>query len=469
MKKISYPVFFLLALISLQGCSKYTELEVKGPSKEKLDIILVPSHYYGQDAGSNKQWVKDAEAIRKQLLEHHFWKNYRNKINMYRLDVSIADDFMQSGENWVPNQAKIKAFALENFPSLDFNQNDQIIFAVESVAYNNEPWHIPVTRGDPNIVQLETGPHLDTVVHEFGHSFGLLADEYEFELTISDWESKDPNTASGKEGNRCDDKWGDLKDVVIDAPGTFMEKEGWRTSRTVGCYLATKEKSQAKGFRPVNGGCIMNQVTDTFPFCPVCQRQLIKQLSKYTPFDKKSYHQVKTFQSPSEFKDATINLAVINFDQLTYLYPKPVPPDWPELSLDIDAPLPGVLAGRLYAQSGVSFTSGVIFKEEHFNASSPNVLGATTLNPMERALIAGYFSFKRICAIGIYNTGSTSVTLRTYNVAFLETGEATVASNADTKPFIGIRATGPIHRFEIDAPSATGFSVDDLSFGECPE
>jgi len=468
MKNISYPVFLLLALIFMQGCSdNYTELEVKGPPTEKLDIALVPSHFYGADAGDNPQWVKDAEAVRKRLLEHHFWKNYRDKINIYRLDVSITNDFKKDPEGiWSPDDEIIKELAQTNLP-LDFNQNDQIIFVIESGAYEKDPIHSEGhTRGDPNVTKLET-KKLNVVVHEFGHSFGRLGDEYDKTVDLG-WKSPYPNNATPQSGDTCDDKWKDLYKVVIDAPGTWIEHELLRDERKVGCFDNTNEGSPGKLFRPIYQACIMRSNPDEFPFCPVCQRQLVTLLSKYAPYDT-VYFQVETYQDPSAFKNATINPLVINFDVVSDLYPKPVvPPDLPGPVLKIHAPLPGLRAARFYAHAGVSFTSGVIFEEPLLNASPPNVLGATSLNPEERALIAGYFFSRRICAVGIYNTGSTGVTLRTYNAAFIETGNASVAFNQNTKPFIGIRSSEPIYRFEIDAPSAKGFSVDDLSFGECP-
>ena len=468
MKKVGYPVILLLALIFMQGCSpSYKELEVKGPPDEKLDIVLVPSHFYGEDPADNTKWIADAAAIQKKLLEHHFWKNYRDKINLYRLDASITNDFKNSGEgSWAPDDETIKEFAQVNLPF--FNQKDQIIFVIESDAYKNDAiYSSGHTRADLNMVKLETD-HLYSLVHEFGHSFGELYDEYGVKVTIPDWKSDYPNIATVQPGNTCNDKWKDLNNVVIEAPGTWIESEAWRFSRIVGCYDTTTEGFEVKGFRSTVEACIMNN-DEAFPFCPVCQRQLVTLLNKYTPNDR-LYDQVEHFQSPAEFKKATINPLVINFDHVSDLYPKsPGPPDGNEPVFKINAPLPGVLAGSLYAQSGVSFTSGVIFADSHANASPPNVLGATSLNPKERALIAGYFFSRRICAVGIYNTGSTSVTLRTYDAAFLETGKAASASSAETETFVGIRAIWPIYRFEIDAPSAKGFRVDDLSFGECPK
>jgi hypothetical protein len=480
MKKITHTVFLLLCLIYLQGCSAYTELEVHGPTEEKLDILLVPSHFYSPDAGGNPKWVADAEAVRKKLLEHPFWSKYRDKVNVYRLNSSTADDFKASdGVHWVPDREWIKEFAHVNFPALEFHQNDQIIFVIESDAYQKDPIYFTGnTRGEPNIVTLETG-HIESLVHEFGHAFGGLGDEYAFGLSIENWVSDYPNIATLQTGDRCEDRWNDLMNVVILAPGTDYEGELQRGERMTGCFLATYPESKTKGFRPVSFTCIMNQIDDKYPFCPVCQRQLVTLLNKYTPFDdNKLYDKGGTYQEPAKFMEASQNLSVINFDQSVAFDAKTGKPiDASKPVTDVVAPAPGKLAGEIYADAGVHFTSGVILKQPFGNAPPtwPNVLSTTPINPKEHALVAGYFLSKRICAIGIYNTGISGVTLSTYNAAFIKTGIATIDSNVGNNTFIGLRTTEPIYRFEIGAASATGplkateFAVDNLYFGECPK
>src|SRR5918911_680022 len=276
MKKMLSPVFLVLCF-SLLGSASYSDrtvLEFNGPPGKKLDIVLVPSHYYGTKAGANPQWTADAETIRKTLLEHHFWKRYRAKINLYRLDVSLQTDFKQSGPNWAPDEEAIKAFALSKFPqTLDFKQNDQIIFVVESGGYDKDPMkNLPgLTMGHPNIVTLETAK-TGALVHEFGHAFGHLGDEYNQQTVLV--KSTFPNIATDQPGDKCEDKWGDLIKVVIPAPGTPIEDKLWQISRVVGCYDATAPNSTGKRYRPTSDACVMGMINDGYPFCPVCQRQL---------------------------------------------------------------------------------------------------------------------------------------------------------------------------------------------------
>jgi hypothetical protein len=261
-----------------------SQLAAQSPPDEKLDIVLLPSHYYGLNAGANPQWTADAEAFKERLWGHHFWSGFRSKMNFHRVDVSTADDFYvtPSSEYWVPDQTRIKEFAVERVPSLDFEGNDQIIFIVESEAYANDPLRTPnigITRGDPNILTIESS-RINSLAHEFGHSFGGLGDEYGSRVSI-DIPSRNPNIASDHDGDTCDDKWGDLIGLVIEAPGTWIEDAPHL--RTVGCHLTTLPPSAATWYRPTLEACIMNQINDRFPFCPVCARHLESLMSRYAP------------------------------------------------------------------------------------------------------------------------------------------------------------------------------------------
>ena len=179
---MKHPVYLVLGVIVLilTGCKHLIDLETHGSPAEKLDIVLVPSHYYGESAGTNAQWIADAEAIKETLLEHHFWTQYRKKINMYRLNNSTSDDFSMIGESWRPDRQRIKDFAFGEAPFLEFSKNDQIICVMETDGYRNDPLvrSYGDTRGDPNIVTVESNKIMNVLVHEFGHAFGNLGDEY---------------------------------------------------------------------------------------------------------------------------------------------------------------------------------------------------------------------------------------------------------------------------------------------------
>lgn len=282
--KCSACIAGVLVTVLLSWREEAQPIAPQGPPEEKLDVVLLPSHYYGVNAGSNPQWITDAEAFKERLLGHQFWSRFRSKMIVHRVDVSTADDFYiaSSSEYWVPDQARIRQFAVERVPFLDFEQGDQIIFIVESEAYADDPQRTPnigITRGDPNILTIESS-RISSLVHEFGHSFGGLGDEYGSRVSI-DIPARNPNIASDHDGDTCEDKWGDMMGLVIEAPGTWIE--GAPQLRTVGCHVTTEPSSEATWYRPTLEACIMNQINDSFPFCPVCARHLESLMTRYAP------------------------------------------------------------------------------------------------------------------------------------------------------------------------------------------
>ena len=453
---MKHPVYLLLGVVVLMltGCKHLTALETHGPPAEKLDIVLVPSHYYGESADTNAQWIADAEAIKETLLEHHFWTRYRKKINMYRLNKSTADDFSMAGELWRPSRQKIKNFAFGEAPFLEFSKNDQIIYVMESDGYRNDPLVTSYgdTRGDPNIVTVESDKIMSVLVHEFGHAFGNLGDEYP-KRHADWWVSGYPNIATVHPDNRCEDRWADLMGVVIEAPGTWIEN--FRSLRTVGCYQANDPDSEGTTYKPTQSACIMDQINDSFPFCPVDQRHLVTLLDQYSPQTTCDVLPGE-FRNRSSFESAAGPLTLVNFDTA---------PSGEALS----APSPGVLAERRFSSAGIHFTAGVIFGEPNLpfsGISPPNVISNSEINLPERALVSGYIS-DPACAIGITNTGAEAV-LRVYDDAFRLIASINSDTDPSTADFVGLLTTKPIYRFEFDFVSGPGFGGDDLFFGASP-
>ena len=439
-----------IGLLMLSACSDsdLTILEVHGASSDKLDVLLVPSHYYGPDAGSDQQWLTDAERVRAGLIEHHFWINYREKINVYRLDISTDDDFFMSGNNWIPDDQRIKAFAQQHFPGLDFGHNDQIIFVIDVAGYESDPLFdsdIGLTRGDPNITKLEMSK-LGALVHEFGHAFGDLGDEYPKQINNPTWVSIYPNIATTQPNDTCEDKWGDLMDVVTPTIGIPIGRE----DRMVGCFQSSDPASAAITFKPTGHMCIMDRNSFNLPFCPVCQRHLVTLMAQYSP-------SASCAASPAEFRNrasfeqaAGGMLTLIDFDTL----PNGVP---------IQADSPGVLIESQFASEGLQFTSGVIFGEPNLpfgGVSPPNTISNSGINLQERSLVSGYFD-EPTCAIGLTNVGAGAV-LRIYDDAFNLITSISSDTDSAADDFVGILAARPIHRFEFDFESGLGFGGDDL-------
>ncbi|MBO4802278.1 MAG: peptidase M64 [Bacteroidaceae bacterium] len=119
---------------------------------------------------------------------------------------------------------------------------------------------------------------LEVIVHEFGHSFGGLGDEYAYG---NDPESHYPADTEPWEPNLTtlhdfDSKWKDMLE-----PGTPVptKPDGRQLTTKVGVYEGAGYQSHGV-YRPVQE-CRM-KVNEVKEFCPVCQRALRRIIQFYT-------------------------------------------------------------------------------------------------------------------------------------------------------------------------------------------
>lgn len=262
----------LICIFLLCGCGRIHVLESNGSAREKLDIVLMPSHHYLSDPGEDAQWLIDANTVKEKLLNYPLFSAHRSRMNIYRLDISTEDDYHIG--SFTPNQIRIKEFVKTLLPFMDYGQNDQIIFITYSDGFRRQPGAREAsspTRGDPNLLQIESS-RLGVLIHEFGHSFGRLGDEYPKSYT-RDVIASHANIASDHPGNTCMEKWGDLFSFVVETDtGTWVDT--LPAARTVGCHNALQDGSPGSRYAPTQAGCVMDQINEEFPFCPVCIREL---------------------------------------------------------------------------------------------------------------------------------------------------------------------------------------------------
>lgn len=110
------------------------------------------------------------------------------------------------------------------------------------------------------------------MVHEFGHSFGGLADEYYYddqytEMYPSDTEPWEPNLTTLKD---FQSKWSDLLPAGIPVP-TPPVTDPEKVYTQVGVYEGGGYSSKGV-YRPAME-CRM-KINEAPAFCPVCQRAL---------------------------------------------------------------------------------------------------------------------------------------------------------------------------------------------------
>lgn len=119
---------------------------------------------------------------------------------------------------------------------------------------------------------------LEVIVHEFGHSFGGLADEYDYgndpePMYPSDTEPWEPNLTTLVD---FDSKW---KDMVPAGTTIPTAPDGKQLTTKVGVYEGGGYQERGV-YRPTQL-CRM-KVNEVHEFCPVCQRALRRLIDFYT-------------------------------------------------------------------------------------------------------------------------------------------------------------------------------------------
>lgn len=255
-----------------------------GNTDKCIDVAILAEGYTPEEMNT---FYQDAEIACESLFSHEPFKSMKDRFNI----VAVASPSDDSGVS-VPRLGEWKYTAFNSHFSTFYSDRYLTTRRVKSIhdALAGIPYeHIIILAnteeygggGIYNSYTLTTAHHpmfRPVVVHEFGHSFGGLADEYFYDddvmtdtypLNVEPWEQ---NIST-----RIDfaSKWEDMlaKDTPIPTPASEQAKY------PVGVYEGGGYS--AKGiFRPADN-CRMR--TNEHPtFCPVCQRALQRLIDFYT-------------------------------------------------------------------------------------------------------------------------------------------------------------------------------------------
>lgn len=255
-----------------------------GNTDKCIDVAILAEGYTPEEMNI---FYQDAEIACESLFSHEPFKSMKDRFNI----VAVASPSDDSGVS-VPRLGEWKYTAFNSHFSTFYSDRYLTTRRVKSIhdALAGIPYeHIIILAnteeygggGIYNSYTLTTAHHpmfRPVVVHEFGHSFGGLADEYFYDddvmtdtypLNVEPWEQ---NIST-----RIDfaSKWEDMlaKDTPIPTPASEQAKY------PVGVYEGGGYS--AKGiFRPADN-CRMR--TNEHPtFCPVCQRALQRLIDFYT-------------------------------------------------------------------------------------------------------------------------------------------------------------------------------------------
>lgn len=274
-------------LIEQKGNSHITPHKylLHNDSPEKcIDVAILAEGYTLQEM---QTFYEDADIACKSIFDHEPFKSMKKRFNV----VAVASPSTDSGVS-VPRLNEWKHTAFSSHFSTFYSDRYLTTSRVKAIhdALAGIPYeHIIILAnteeygggGIYNSYTLTTAHHpmfRPVVVHEFGHSFGGLADEYFYDndvmtdtypLDIEPWEQNISTQVDFAA------KWKDMLSENTPVPTPAEVSENYPTGVYEGGGYS------AKGiFRPAEN-CRMR--TNEYPaFCPVCQRALRRIIEFYT-------------------------------------------------------------------------------------------------------------------------------------------------------------------------------------------
>ncbi|MDR2626781.1 MAG: IgA Peptidase M64 [Dysgonamonadaceae bacterium] len=258
-------------------------LQYRGEAAEKVDLVFLPEGY---TAAEMEKFASDARRFMEALFSTPPYDTRRDDFNVRAVRLPSDD----SGTD-VPGLGIFRQTALNSgFYTFGI---DRYLTTKDMKAIRDAVWDVPCDAifilvnsatygggGMYNFYAMGTADNEHTIrvfVHEFGHSFAGLADEYFqsevayddfYNLRVEPWE---PNITTLVDFDR---KW---KDML--RPGTPIPTPPGEEASTDGLGVFEGGGYAAKGiYRPADH-CMMR---DMAPLCPVCRRAILKMIDFVT-------------------------------------------------------------------------------------------------------------------------------------------------------------------------------------------
>ena len=223
------------------------QLEFNSHIESCLDLVFVPEDYNFEEMS---KYRKTVDTYYNSLVSIEPFTQFKDCMNVWRIDAIVDFESTRDPDmirHLTVNFKKVRRF-VKNIIDLDLNHippDDQIIVIVNDSKYGGS--------GDVNVIVTYDGELGNRVViHEFGHSFGGLGDEYVVHDEDYPSEAHIPYPNISWDGS----EWYDIPDTDI--------------------YLGAWYRNL---YRPTEENCVMRNLDRGF--CPVCKEVIISLLEKY--------------------------------------------------------------------------------------------------------------------------------------------------------------------------------------------
>ena len=250
-----------------------------GDSKECIDVVILAEGYRIDELDT---FYEDAMITTSEILSYEPFKSHKDKFNFIAVYSASADTNVSvpQDETWRDTAvgSNFMTFYMERYLT------SGEVYAMYDLATNIPCEHFIILAntatygggGIYNSYTLTTAHHPSfrpVVVHEFGHSFGGLGDEYFYDsadnndemhsLAHEPWE---PNITTLVD---FDSKWADMVAEGIEIPTAVTAERS--KNYVVGVYEGGGYRSKGI-FRPADVCRMRNNTAERF--CPVCERAL---------------------------------------------------------------------------------------------------------------------------------------------------------------------------------------------------
>lgn len=221
-------VMLAITLLTIATAAAQAEpshtLLAHGPSDNRIDIVLIGDGYTAAELGA---FADDVKAVVGRMFAQDPFQTYRSYFNVRYVEVVslhsgadhpeigvLADTALNSTYNCAEIQRLIcvDTSAVEDVlgRSVGPDQRDVVIVLVNDPEYGGSGGSLAVSS-----VHVDSA---EIVLHEVGHSFGLLADEYPGGGPICEdqYEPTEPNVT--RMTSRSEIKWGEWIDANTPVP-----------------------------------------------------------------------------------------------------------------------------------------------------------------------------------------------------------------------------------------------------------
>ena len=277
------PDDILIKPVFSNNSIEWKYLDKSGDSKDKIDVAFVAEGYLLEEMNV---FLEDCVTSIDALKTHEPFKSMADRFNF----VAVMTPSQQRGVS-VPHDNVWRNTALgSNFDTFYSNRYlttlhlKKLHDALSGLPYE----HIIILANTDNYggggiynSYLMSAAHnnmsIPVIVHEFGHSFAGLADEYNYDgyesMYPSDTEPWEPNITTLVDFKS---KWADMLDSATAIP---TKPSGTNLYTQVGVYEGGGYRSKGV-YRPVQE-CRM-KINEAPVFCPVCERAIRKMIDYLT-------------------------------------------------------------------------------------------------------------------------------------------------------------------------------------------